>query len=397
MSSNNVARLNAPLVVCWLAPAVIVVAVMSFHVEVANTLLILLGCFGTVSFLIWILFAFEGNGPSFWDKLAIYAIGGDKSPRNAGEEMTLTSEEDWERIRKEFKSNLTDTASTLKMLSMFKKRMQKNNAFTLDCAKHGLLKYAIMSIANAGVDDVRIPIALDVINSMLAASNAKEFLATNSDMNSVRENVDNFLQTANFIYTNNIEVKTDEETETSEETALLYPTNQQKKQIKTSVTFQNVGYKMVMTIGLLCADCKEAQSRLGDKGAVQMLVKLLQQQVLSVVFSKWCYWSLIQLSENHPPNKRAFVIAGGIPSLIEALKAHPKSLEVYQQGLILLYYILSPDSQTKLNLPEVRQSALANGIVDVLHKAQRHFVDENSESIRVTAASILDILIADWS
>ena len=208
---NNLrTKLSATLVISWLAPAIIVVAVMSLHLEMANTIFILLCCFGTVSFLVWILFAFEASGPSLWEKLATYAVVGITKHSTDSEEVALTSAEDWERIRNDFKSNLTNAASTMKMLTMFKKRMQKNNAFTFECAKHGLLKYAIMSIANAGMDDVRIPVALDVINSLLASPNAKEFLATNSEMNSVRDNVDTFLHTANFIYANNTEVKNDE-------------------------------------------------------------------------------------------------------------------------------------------------------------------------------------------
>jgi hypothetical protein len=106
---------------------------------------------------------------------------------------------------------------------------------------------------------------------------------------------------------------------------------------------------------------------------------------------------LQQLVENNPPNKRSLVVCDGLPAIINALKYHPNSLEIHQQALILLHYILAPDSQTKLKLVDVRQSALACGIVDTLQLAQRTFKTEPSHAVVGTCERILDILIADWA
>lgn len=99
--------------------------------------------------------------------------------------------------------------------------------------------------------------------------------------------------------------------------------------------------------------------------------------------------------EAHPANKREFVVKGGIPIVISALKLHNDKVPVNQQGFVLLFYVLSNDPQTKMSMTGTRQMALANGIVDVVQKAQRNF--KAIPDIQGTTQSILDVLISDWS
>lgn len=105
--------------------------------------------------------------------------------------------------------------------------------------------------------------------------------------------------------------------------------------------------------------------------------------------------SLQQLIEAHPPNKREFVTHAGIPLVISSFKRHADKVEVHQQGFVLLVYVLMNDPKTKMSLTGARQMALTHGIVEVIHKAQRRFVD--APDIQATSAKILDILISDWS
>jgi hypothetical protein len=116
---------------------------------------------------------------------------------------------------------------------------------------------------------------------------------------------------------------------------------------------------------------------------------------VGVVALTWFHFQ--QMIEGNPPNKRSLVVAQGLPTVINTLKQHPTNLELHQQALIVLHLLLAPDSQTKLKLADVRQAALSCGIVDVLQLAQRSFKSEPNQTIVGTCASILDILIADWS
>jgi len=96
----------------------------------------------------------------------------------------------------------------------------------------------------------------------------------------------------------------------------------------------------------------------------------------------------------HPPNKREFVVQGGILVVILALKNHSDKIEVCQQGLVLLFYILNNDPKAKMSLTSARQMALTHGIVEVVQSAQRKF---KSAEVQATASGILEILISDWT
>ena len=194
--------------------------------------------------------------------------------------------------------------------------------------------------------------------------------------------------------------------------------------------FDTYGYKFLMSIGLLAMDCESLKNRIGDKGGIALVLKCLKGTIHQPQFCKWCCWTLIvswrfyaysvfiswivfssyhsaltvtachspahskNLVEMHPPNKREFVVQGGILIVILALRDHSEKIEVCQQGLVLLFYILSNDPKTKMSLTGARQMALTHGVVEVVQSAQRKF---KSPEVQATATGILEILISDWA
>ena len=160
--------------------------------------------------------------------------------------------------------------------------------------------------------------------------------------------------------------------------------------------FPSYGYKLVMAVGLLCADSREAQTKTGDRGAIKVVVDILRTYgYMSADVVKWCCWSLIHLTFDHPPNKRELYQIGGIVHVIDSLQHFPKSVPVFEQALGLIINVLVYDSHTKMNQSQVRQAALANNIFNVLQNAQKEF--KINESIQGMINQIFQILITDWS
>ena len=144
---------------------------------------------------------------------------------------------------------------------------------------------------------------------------------------------------------------------------------------------------------------------------------------------------------SHPPNKVEFVRSSGIISIMSCLKVHTtKSISIvnatsnatttdmYYQALGLLYNILNHDSQAKMNIAQVRQLVLSEGIVDItqaIQKQQRMDMerfrkteelkrqkagtnttstanplsvsDYPSSSIDDMISSLLEVIMSDWS
>ena len=184
-----------------------------------------------------------------------------------------------------------------------------------------------------------------------------------------------------------------------DEIAPLYGDNHDNKtseemhrQFKSFITY---GFKFAISFGLIATDCEIAQTRIGDRGGIAILVELMSSFPEIPSFSKWACWALTHLTVMHPPNKREFFEQRGIPVVITSLAKNATEPDLYQQGLGLLFAILSPDPNTKLSLSKARNMALANGLVDVLHRAQRNFKDV--QNVDQLCRNILDFLIADFS
>ena len=159
--------------------------------------------------------------------------------------------------------------------------------------------------------------------------------------------------------------------------------------------FLKYGHKFIMALGMVGADHVQAQTRLGDRGAIALVVRCLQAAKTSGQMSKWCLWSLIHMTFNHPPNKREFFIQGGLGHTMEALKQHPKQLDLHQQGLALIATIIATDSNTKMNLSKARETCLANGVFEMLQGAKKEFPAQRE--VQAMIKQIFDQLMADWS
>lgn len=80
---------------------------------------------------------------------------------------------------------------------------------------------------------------------------------------------------------------------------------------------------------------------------------------------------------------------------MDALKLHPKDVEINRQGFALLFNIINHDPQTKYSLAQARQAVLVNGMVDIVENANKEF--RMIKDIRITGKGILDLIIQNWS
>ena len=165
--------------------------------------------------------------------------------------------------------------------------------------------------------------------------------------------------------------------------------------IPNKLFLNKFGYKFIMCLGLLASDNTIAQTRIGDRGGILLIVSCLQSCKTSDIVCTWCFWCLINLCLAHPPNKREFFIHNGLSYTILVLQTHTTCIGLYQQGLGLLATIIAPDNNTKMNLAKARETCLANGVFDMLQCAKATFKKESHVQQLIT--QIHELLMADWS
>lgn len=85
----------------------------------------------------------------------------------------------------------------------------------------------------------------------------------------------------------------------------------------------------------------------------------------------------------------------GLNLTLKAIDACILEEDVAQQGTGLLFNILSNDVYTKMNLPKVRQQAMACGAVDILQSIQQKY--RGNKGLMKVCTGVLDLLIVDWS
>jgi hypothetical protein len=69
--------------------------------------------------------------------------------------------------------------------------------------------------------------------------------------------------------------------------------------------------------------------------------------------------------------------------------------DTFYQAVALLYNVLLPDSQAKMNLAQVRQAALHSGLVDLAQGIQRRY--KGHENLTNMVSFLLTILMQDHS
>lgn len=184
-------------------------------------------------------------------------------------------------------------------------------------------------------------------------------------------------------------------------------------------SYEDQAYKFIMLIGFVGEDNLVGQNLIGDRGGITVVLEYLNYFRSNKTYVKWCSWALIHCTYAHPPNKVEFVHADGVNSVIAALRVHSEYLvrEVYSasrvdndtgtvevdttepdtfyQAIALLYNVLLPDSQAKMNLAQVRQGALHSGLVDLSQGIQRRY--KNNENLSNMITFLLTILMQDHS
>jgi hypothetical protein len=269
----------------------------------------------------------------------------------------------------------------------------------------GLLESSLLFLQQLSTEDKRIPIAIDIINELLSKDAIKSNICSSHDH--LKNIIDGLVVAAQDQATppdtttsppvgnegtdSNISLKS--QTQEKDDTEAFFVP--EPKKIPNTL-FPEYGYKLIMSIGMLCADNRDAQTMSGDRGAIKVVTDIFQVYgPVSVEVVKWCCWCLIHLTFNHPPNKREFYQRGGLTCIIDSLKRHFNSAAVYEQALGLVINILVYDNQTKMNQSQARQAALACNIFEVLQRGQKQF--KGNDSIQAMINQVLQILITDWS
>lgn len=298
-------------------------------------------------------------------------------------------------------------AATLSSSSKF-----ANDVVNEDASKETLHKEGVASKQDI-ITDARISAALDLIIDILHVPEAK--MAAFSDANNRKDIVDllvtsmqdfidagrrrNNESAANLNAKEKISSDAEEDEETFQGPLGVSVEEEEARrgaQLINNPTFLKICKKFVMAAGMLAQDTDTAQSLIGDRGGLDVLLACVKDSCyVSPDITKWCCWSLIHLCFEHPPNKREFVLKNGIPRVIDALKVLPDQLDLHQQAFMLLFVILAHDPHSKVNLASARQAALTNGLFDVIQASQKKF--KTAEDIQLSTKSILDLLIADWS
>jgi len=152
-----------------------------------------------------------------------------------------------------------------------------------------------------------------------------------------------------------------------------------------------------MTMGLICCDCTTAQSRIGDKNAIQSILNFSfeKKSIHSSLLVKWGLWSLLQMTFNHPPNKFDFYHIGGINQVVNALQQHQDDPNIILQGLGLLLNTIIDDPHTKISLSQARQAVLNSGIVDLLQCIEIKY--KNRQDIISMSHQLSSLIMNTWS
>lgn len=79
-------------------------------------------------------------------------------------------------------------------------------------------------------------------------------------------------------------------------------------------------------------------------------------------------------------------------AVIDALRANKEDLMMQKQGLSLLAYVLRDDVHSKFHLGDARRGALANGVVDVVIRAQKSYKED--DDIQTACKFLLELLAA---
>lgn len=287
-----------------------------------------------------------------------------------------------------------EAANTIKVLDALRKRIQKEPSAAVEVVELGFLEKAIMGLHGCQASDSRIIPTFNVINVVLNNADARRNIASSSRLVETSKTV------AEFVMDMVDHIREDTADEIRAEMTDCDDCDNRVMQAETvkrlrTSPFSKSGHKCLISLGILASAGSIAQTRVADAGGIAIVVDCLRLFRETPTFVQWTLWCTVNLIMDHAPNKKFFVDLGGLEVSLATLKAHPDHVDVQQIGAGMLFTLLQNDSQAKMNLPNVRQAALAEGIVDVVQHAKGHFPEV--KNLVASCEKVLDVLISDYS
>lgn len=394
--------------------ALVVGAMMLSAEDMGRTVMILTSCVGLCGFMAYLVIAEAPakEGEPRQSILQRFLAGtprkspcsrsGDDDHGESGLDETDDSIRD---LVDKFRLEVAELRDSSKLLKHLHRKLRGDDPVAQGAAivafNRGLLNSILLFMQHLPSEDkLRMAVSANIVNEILSKTAVRLKIFDNNDhLKNIIDHVILTVKSKAFPQspqkattdTTRVVCNDSKNPEGNHESIFLPPTRDVPNDV-----FPSYGFKLVMSVGLLCADSREAQTKTGDRGAIRVVVDVLRTYgSVSEDVVKWCCWSLIHLTFDHPPNKRELYQIGGIVHVIDSLQHFPKSVPVFEQALGLIINVLVYDSHTKMNQSQVRQAALANNIFNVLQNAQKEF--KINESIQGMINQIFQILISDWS
>jgi hypothetical protein len=254
------------------------------------------------------------------------------------------------------------------VLRALRKRIRCEKSDGVKAMELLLPRYVMMRMESRAQEDTP-PLYFDVLNELYHIEGARAVLVQNKAF--MKECVDNFLviikdlmdQSSVFQKMNHSKEDDDVfDFDRAAEGKVLEAgstgragVDNESGHVSQDSCFESYGHKALMVLGQLALSCEAAQTRIVDRGGLKLLfscIKCFRGEAMA----KWGMYASIHLSFNHPANKREIVDLDGLKLVTDALRAHSDSLEVTQQGLHLLFSIVSPDPRARMHLATVREA-----------------------------------------
>ncbi len=344
--------------------------------------------------------------------------------------------------------SITDAQEQLSILYYLRKKVHGDSNAAVELIHLGAFQQTVQILQNSAILDTKFLAAIDLLNEILHIQKAREELIINEYI--MKECVDSVMEIFSDVInqTNTLYAVDTFSVQNSTEFTTINNADIEERKNK----FNQSGYKILMTIGLLYSDNNhKLQSRIADKNGIQNIINYSFQNrlylatntdtknttttaintannMLMIKYNQWGMWSLFNILINHPANKSEFYHLGGIRNVIDILRrvgddnikennknnsASPKNLkdtkaafnnnknkniELYRQGLAVLLIMLTNDTYAKYSLTQARQMAMANNIVDVIQNIQNECKNNKScADVVATSKAILNLIIQDWS
>jgi len=299
--------------------------------------------------------------------IILFAVYGSSQQLKKAELENIFEAETLDNVFRRIKDNFVEENESLQALNVLRKKAKTNSVKLIELE---VVEFLLQILMTLNADDKRYIVAVDLLNQLLSCQLARKKLFSNTiSLNSSVDNVVNICNTNFTIY-----------------------------QDQNHTNFmEKICNKLLMTMGLICCDCTTAQSRIGDKNAIQSILNFSfeKKSIHSSLLVKWGLWSLLQMTFNHPPNKFDFYHIGGINQVVNALQQHQDDPNIILQGLGLLLNTIIDDPHTKISLSQARQAVLNSGIVDLLQCIEIKY--KNRQDIISMSHQLSSLIMNTWS